>query len=347
MHNSNRLIAGWLLSGCALVFLMVIIGGITRITGSGLSITEWNIVTGTIPPLNQNSWIVAFEKYKVSPQFKLVNSGFGLSEFKQIFWWEYIHRLLGRLIGFVFLLPFLFFLFTKRLTASLLKKLLLLLALGALQGFLGWFMVKSGLVDLPHVSHYRLAVHLVTAFLIFGFAFYLALGLLSPLPVQSINPLPVLPKVTRALLILVILQIMYGALVAGLHAGKVYTTFPKMGDRWVPREINAIQPFYRNLSENLVTVQFIHRCLAWLIGIIIFSLCAIGVKQKERFTQKQIKALNLLFALFLFQFLLGVFTLLSAVSVPLAILHQAGAFFLFAGILYFSHSQRLSSESIG
>ncbi len=337
--RSNKKIALWLLSGCFLIFAMVIIGGITRLTGSGLSITEWKPVTGTLPPMSESSWISAFEKYKQSPQFKIVNSHFSLAQFKSIFWWEYIHRLLGRLIGFVFLIPFFYFLFSKQLNRVLLKKLFLLLGLGALQGFLGWFMVKSGLVNLPHVSHYRLALHLIVAFLIFGYAFHLVLELLQPIQTAVNRNTRAARNTTSVILILALVQIIYGALVAGLHGGKIYTTFPKMGDRWLASEILALHPLRTNFTENPVTVQFIHRTIAWAIGILIVILWTTTMKNK-RLSQQQTNGINILFILFLFQFLLGIFTLLSAAAIPLAVLHQAGAFFLFAGILYLHHQFR-------
>jgi len=341
MHKPERLIAGWLLCGCVLIFLMVIVGGITRLTGSGLSITEWNVVKGTLPPLNEAEWKLAFAKYKESPQFRSENITFNLLQFKHIFWWEFFHRLLGRVIGVVFIFPFLYFYFTRRLDSDVLRKLLVLLGLGALQGFLGWFMVKSGLINLPHVSHYRLAVHLITAFLIFGYSFRMALNLIYPLPAVLCRLNKRVRNLSTVLLLLAILQIIYGALVAGLHAGKIYNSFPKMGSRWVPSEINVLQPCWKNFTENLVTVQFIHRTLAWLIGILICIIWVIGVKKRGAFL-KQTQSHHVLLALFFLQFLLGIATLLTSVSIPLAVLHQCCAFFLFAGILFHLHSSKVA-----
>jgi len=343
MIQSHKKIAFWLLSGCFLVFLMVIIGGITRATGSGLSITEWNIVTGTFPPLNEQDWLGTFDKYKHSPQFLLLNAGFGLNEFKSIFWWEYVHRLLGRVIGLTFLLPFFYFLFTKQIQAPLRKKLLFLLALGTLQGFLGWFMVKSGLVNLPQVSHYRLAIHLVMAFLIFGFAFHLALGLLYPVQKQTLSRVRKIENAAWAIFFLSLLQIIYGALVAGLHGGTVYNTFPKMGSGWVPPEVTSLFPSWKNLTENLVTVQFIHRCMAWLLLLLAGLLWFFSTKSKA-LSAPQTKAVHVFLFLLTLQFSLGILTLLSSVILPLAILHQAGAFFLFAGILHLLHRLRETGD---
>src|SRR4030095_465686 len=174
----------WLFSGCFLIFVMVVVGGITRLTGSGLSIAKWDVVTGTVPPLNDAAWITEFSHYMETPQFKQINAHFGLDDFKQIYWWEYIHRLIGRLIGVVFIIPFLWFLFTKQLNREIIMKSLILFFMGGLQGFIGWYMVKSGLVDIPSVSHFRLALHLITAFTTFGLTFWFAFELIHTEKIQ-------------------------------------------------------------------------------------------------------------------------------------------------------------------
>jgi len=176
--SPDKSIIIWLLSGCLLIYLMVVVGGITRLSGSGLSITEWNVIMGAVPPLSQQDWQDTYQKYQQSPQFQKVNYDMKLDEFKSIFFWEYLHRLIGRLLGIVFIIPFFYFLVKKKLESNLIKKLLVIFLLGGLQGFIGWYMVKSGLIDNPHVSHYRLATHLITAFITFGFTFYVALGLI-------------------------------------------------------------------------------------------------------------------------------------------------------------------------
>ena len=318
------MIVVWLLTGCLLIFLMVIIGGITRLTGSGLSITEWNVVMGTIPPINHQDWQIAFEKYQQSPQFQKVNFDMKLEDFKSIFLWEYIHRLLGRLIGLVFLIPFLYFLITKKLEKSLIRKLLLLFALGGLQGFLGWFMVKSGLVNNPHVSHYRLAIHLLMAFITFGLTFWIALGLIYPhASTQPSAPPKIIKTTSRVILLLVIVQIIYGAFVAGLHAGRIYNTFPKMGNEWIAEAVTALEPFWRNLTENLAGVQFVHRCIAWILIGSIFLLWLLA--RNTHLTSTQKKGINALLIIVILQFCLGVFTLFFAVPIILAVLHQVGA----------------------
>lgn len=334
-HSARRTIILWLFSGCLLIFLMVVIGGITRLTGSGLSITEWNVIVGTIPPMNEYDWQIVFEKYQQSPQFQKVNFDMKIDEFKSIFLWEYFHRLVGRMIGLVFLIPFIYFLATKKLEKSLVKKLLLLLALGALQGFLGWFMVKSGLVNDPHVSHYRLAIHLITAFITFGFTFWIALDLIYPASSHSSSFPLWIKKITRLIMLLIISQIIYGAFVAGLHAGKVYNTFPKMGDEWMAQAVTSMDPFWKNFTENLAGVQFVHRCIAWLLVILIFSLWFFT--RNIELTSAQRRGVNVLLIVTVFQFCLGIFTLLFAVPITLAVLHQVGAFALFAAALFLSH----------
>jgi cytochrome c oxidase assembly protein subunit 15 len=330
----------WLLTGCFLIYLMVVIGGITRLTGSGLSITQWKIITGTLPPLSDEAWQKEFEGYKQTPQYKLINSDFTLSDFKGIFWWEYIHRLLGRMIGIVFLIPFIWFWLRKKLPEGFMKKAWVLFALGGLQGFLGWFMVKSGLSENVHVSHYRLAIHLISAFTVFGFTFWYALDITSP-P----TPLPrgkgeqhFLRRWAIILFSVVILQIIYGAFVAGLKAGYGYPTWPKMGDQWVPDDIVALEPVWKNFLEGAAGVQFIHRYIAYVVVIIVGILFYRSRKIQIDPTQKKI--INALGIIVLAQFTLGVITLLYGVPIVIAVLHQTGAFFLFATSLLFIHRTR-------
>ena len=253
---------------------MVIVGGITRLTGSGLSITEWKLIRGTIPPLNDEQWNEEFDNYKKIPQYREMNYNYTLSDFKKIYFWEYIHRLIGRIIGIVFLIPFLYFWFTKQLSKPLFNKLLFLFFLGGLQGFLGWYMVKSGLVNNIRVSHLRLATHLFTAFITFGFTFWVMLDLIPNEKSEANNLTITLRKASYLILILVMLQIIYGAFVAGLKAGHIYNTFPKMGDEWVASSV----PFgiqtegICSLINNISVVQFMHRSVAWLLALtVIFA----------------------------------------------------------------------------
>lgn len=241
--KSKQRVAVWLFTGCFLIFSMVVIGGITRLTGSGLSITEWNVVMGTIPPLNEKEWQIAFEKYQQIPQFHKINSHFEISDFKSIFLWEYLHRLIGRLIGIVFIIPFLWFLFTRQMDKTFIRKALFLFALGALQGFLGWFMVKSGLTERTSVSHIRLAVHLLAAFITFGFTFWYALELVYPVGNQAFKKQH---KLLRSILGMLIIQIVYGAFVAGMHAGKIYNTWPLMDGQIIPSGIMGMSPLIQN-----------------------------------------------------------------------------------------------------
>jgi heme a synthase len=318
----------WLLTGCLLIFLMVVVGGITRLTGSGLSITEWNVVMGAVPPLNEAEWQEAFDKYKQIPQYRKLNYDFELSDFKKIFFWEYIHRLAGRLTGLVFLVPFIYFVWKKKLTPEWIRKSLVLFLLGALQGFLGWFMVKSGLTERTSVSHYRLAIHLVAAFITFGFTFWYALQLKFEGKEKDGGKLSSLVKFIFGI---VLLQIVYGAFTAGLHAGRIANTFPKMDGEWVPAGIDALNPGYLNFFENLLTVQFIHRGLAYVIVILVAALW--WKSRNAQLTSIQRKSVAVCLAAVLVQFLLGIFTLLLHVPVSLAALHQAGGFFLFSSVI--------------
>ena len=317
---------------------MVVIGGITRLTHSGLSMVEWNPIIGSIPPMSDADWQIPFDKYKQTPEYQIINNQFSLEEFKSIYWWEYIHRFLGRTIGVVFLIPFFYFWSKKRFDKSLLKKMFVLLSLGALQGVLGWYMVYSGLQKEPHVSHYRLAAHLISAFTVFGFTFWYALDLLYP---QAIEENIIIKQVKRLSVIMfgiIVLQIIYGAFVAGLKAGLFYNTFPKMGTKFIPETVTSFDPFYKNLIENPSGVQFIHRTIAYLAVIIV--LFTWETIRKMELTKLQRRASNFMLGVVFVQFLLGIITILYAVPVTMGVLHQTGAFFLFASSLFFMHSLR-------
>lgn len=324
----------WLLSGCLLVFVMVVVGGITRLTHSGLSMVEWHLFMGSIPPLTQADWVETFEKYQQFPEFKELNYQFTVEDFKSIFWWEYIHRMIGRLLGLVFLIPFLYFLITKQLSKALIKKCLIMFCMGGFQGFLGWFMVKSGLVSEPHVSHFRLATHLTFAFLTFGFVFWVLLDLYYEKETIFAD-YPAIRKLGYALFPLVVLQIVYGAFVAGLRAGTVYNTFPKMGSDWIAEGVTAMSPLYENFINGLAGVQFIHRYVAYAIVVLIITIWWKAIKKPIQQSQ-QFAARGLLYVVVL-QFTLGVFTLLYSVPVTLGVLHQAGAFLLLAATLFLMH----------
>lgn len=331
MNKEHKPIVIWLLTGCVLIFIMVAIGGMTRLTHSGLSMVEWTIF-GSAPPSSEVAWTALFEKYKQYPEYKQVNFNFSLEEFKRIFWWEYIHRQFGRFIGIVFIVPFLWFWIKGKLSSSLTPKLLLILIMGGFQGFLGWYMVKSGLNAQPDVSHYRLAMHLITAFITFSYTFWVALGLIYP------NP-PILQKgmkkPIRFLLLLVIVQIIWGAYVAGLNAGKVYNTWPLMGETLIPEAVSAMEPWWRNFIEGISGVQFVHRYLAYAVLAIVVYVFLKG--RKLTLSRSQQKGIYFLLFAVSFQFVLGVLTLLYAVPVSLGLLHQLGAFILLGATIYSLH----------
>ena len=328
--KQNNAIKWWLISGCLLIFLMVIVGGITRLTGSGLSITEWKVVTGTIPPMSEDAWQHEFDKYKQIPQYQLINSHFDLNDFKHIYFWEYIHRLIGRMIGLVFLIPFLYFYFKGRISKKLMPKLLIMFLLGALQGLIGWYMVKSGLSENIRVSHLRLALHLGTAFITFGYIFYVLLQE-SRLSERSnnANSFPLI------LLILVFAQIIMGAFVAGTHAGFVYNTWPKMEGQWVPDAIPFAlqQEGIASIVNNIVIIQFIHRNLAYLISLLVIVWWYLQRKRQSA-TDVRYRAANMLMYVVFIQVGLGIFTLISNVPVWMGVMHQAMAFVLFASAIY-------------
>lgn len=324
----------WYLSGAALVFLILIIGGITRLTGSGLSITEWEPIMGTIPPLNETEWNEAFDKYKQYPEYNQVNRGMTLGDFKVIFFWEYLHRLLGRFLGMVFVVPFAWFLIRKKMDRKNIKRALLLFVLGGAQGLMGWFMVQSGLVDIPDVSHYRLAAHLSIAFLIFGFCMWFAMDLGSRRRIHGSRPRGFFGW-GILILALVSIQIVFGAFTAGLNAGHIYNTFPKMYAYWLPPELWISEPLWINFFENMVTIQWVHRVIGTLIGLAAIWLLVRAFMQKVH--PKLLFLTLAVLSAVLFQYLIGVFTLVYHVPVWLGVLHQAAAMVLFGVILAYLH----------
>ncbi len=306
---------------------MVVIGGITRLTQSGLSMVEWKPIMGTLPPMSEVEWNDAFDKYKLSPEFEHFNSDFKLADFKSIFWWEYIHRLLARVIGMVFLIPFLIFLIKKKISKPLRKKLIIVFCLGAFQAVLGWFMVKSGLSKDPHVSHYRLAAHLITALILLCYIYWVALWVKNG--EQELNKgKGSFFSLSRLFLILVFIQITYGALVAGLKAGLFYNTFPLMGDSFFPETLgmNFADYGFMGIFDSPILVQFMHRMLAYIVvGFIIY----LWIKGNKVNLQNQVKkAFNLVLIAVGIQFTLGVLTLLFVVPVSLGVIHQCGAILL-------------------
>jgi heme a synthase len=375
---AGRSVAIWLLGCCAAIFAMVVIGGVTRLTWSGLSITEWQPVTGIVPPLSDAAWQAEFAKYRQIPQFKLLNAGMSLGDFKTIYLWEYVHRLWGRLIGFVYALPFVYFLIRGRLPGRLAWRIAGIFVLGGAQGALGWWMVKSGLADRIEVSQYRLTVHLALALAIYAATLWTALGLLDqsasfsapgggegrdkagnsrsaglfPLhppsasrrvppspPIGRRGPLYRLRRGSEVVLGLVSLTIVAGGFVAGLNAGLTYNTFPLMDGRFVPAGYTQLEPFIRNWFENVAAVQFDHRLLAMTTVAAAMVLWLAGVRAALSAPARA--ALHALAAAAALQFALGISTLLLVVPIPLAAAHQAGAVLLLTAAIVVRHRLRM------
>ena len=331
----KRSVAIWLLICCGLVFVMVVLGGFTRLTGSGLSMADWRPLMGWLPPFSDAEWQRVFELYQQTPEFLKVNSHMDVDAFKSIFWLEFLHRLLGRTIGIVFLLPFVFFFVKGYIKASEWPKYLLMFVLGGMQGVLGWYMVKSGLIDNPHVSQYRLTAHLFAAFLIYAYMFWVAMSLLFPVAEPARHPWY---RKSFALTALTSVTIISGGFVAGLKAGKIYNTFPMMGDYWIPPGTMALEPFWRNFFDNMTTVQLDHRVLAitTLLAVILFWFKA----RKADLPERTRPAVNALLHTAVLQVVLGITTLLMAVPVILGATHQGVAMLLFTVSLYILHSLR-------
>jgi cytochrome c oxidase assembly protein subunit 15 len=329
----------WLYAVAVLIFLMVSLGGATRLTGSGLSITEWQPIMGAVPPLSDAAWQEAFAKYRQIPQYDLVNSGMSLSAFKLIYWWEWTHRFLGRLSGVVFLVPFLWFLAAGQLTRPLMWRLAGIFALGGLQGFIGWYMVSSGLADRVSVSQYRLALHMTLAVAIFGAVLWVALSLGSPSRRErAAEALGWRRAEAAGIAAVVLLQVAAGAFVAGLKAGSGWNTWPLMDGALIPEGLGAVSPWWANLFENALTVQFNHRLLAYAIAAAVawhlWSL--LGSTQNG-----PTRASGLVLAgAVLAQIVLGISTLLAHVPMPLALLHQSGAVAVLAAALWHWHRLR-------
>lgn len=332
LHHSGPAVRGWLAFVIALVLAMIVVGGITRLTGSGLSIVEWAPIMGTLPPLDEAAWQEAFAAYKQFPQYRLSNPNMDLEGFKQIFFWEYVHRLLGRLIGLAFALPFFWFLARGAFARPLALKLWAALVLGGLQGLMGWLMVKSGLVDEPRVSHFRLAAHLGLAFLIAGWLGWVLLSLRPP------RPGPASPGIPRPALLFVaaltVVQIVYGAFVAGLRAGWGYNTFPKMGDRWVAEAVMALEPWWANLVSSHATVQFVHR---WLGTALLAAAAWLWLRYRGGADAFLRRSLDAFLALVCVQYLLGVYTLVKVVPLVPAVMHQGCAALVVLALVAVAH----------
>jgi cytochrome c oxidase assembly protein subunit 15 len=309
---------------------------VTRLTGSGLSMVEWDPIFGVVPPLGEAQWESTFNLYKESPEYRKINAGMDLHGFKQIYWFEFAHRLLGRAIGLVFLIPFLYFLFAGRIRRPLIQRLATLFVLGGLQGVLGWYMVKSGLVDRPHVSQYRLTAHLTMALVIYSYMLWVALGLWTNAEQTEDSPAPFGLRLFASLLGgLIFITALSGGFVAGLKAGFAYNTFPLMDGHWIPEAMFLMSPVWRNFFENIATVQFDHRLLATLVFVagVSFWLAA------RRYTLPVSARIGVhaLLAAVVLQVTLGISTLLLHVPTPLASTHQAGALLLLTVVLFVNH----------
>ena len=327
----DRQIAYWLFFCAAVIFGMILLGGITRLTNSGLSMVDWKPLMGVVPPMSEADWQHMFYKYQQFPEYQKINMGMSLEEFKSIFMYEYLHRVLGRLIGVIFTVPFLFFLFTKRIKAGLTPKLVLMLLGGGFQGLLGWYMVKSGLVDKPDVSQYRLTAHLGAAVLIYSFILWTAFGLVSTKTKQPIA----LGRFAYTLSGLIFLMILSGGLVAGTKAGFAYPTWPLMGDSFIPAGLYSLAPAWLSAFEDITTIQFNHRIFAYVIVALVLTFAAKTLKADIQGPART--GVFLLIGLLLLQVTLGISTLIFYVPVPVAAAHQVGAVALLSASLFVSH----------
>ncbi|MDH5301493.1 MAG: COX15/CtaA family protein [Gammaproteobacteria bacterium] len=331
----------WLLAVCATIFAMVVLGGVTRLTGSGLSIVEWDPIMGAIPPLTYDQWMEAFRLYQASPEFQYKNFHMSLDDFKGIFWFEYAHRLLGRAIGVIFFVPMVYFIVKGWVGKTLRLKFITIFILGGLQGALGWYMVKSGLVNDPHVSQYRLTAHLGMAFVIFAYSYWVALGLLLPAQQMIKNAASVrLSRLSYVITTIVFITVLSGGLVAGTRAGFVYNTFPLMDGSIVPNGLFMFDPLWRNFFENIITVQYDHRLLAITTFCLITAFWLMSRKAKLSVLQRTAAGLLMLAACM--QVALGISTLVLEVPIALAAIHQGGAVVLFSAALFALHVFRTS-----
>ena len=312
---------------------MIVVGGITRLTQSGLSMVEWAPIMGALPPLSEVAWLEVFASYRSSPEYQKVNLGMSLADFKSIFWWEYGHRVLGRFIGLIYLLPLLYFLLKDMVPDSWRMRLFGLFVLGGLQGLMGWYMVKSGLVDVPHVSQYRLTAHLGLALIIFACMLWFALDFLrGDRPHKRATGVYLRLSVFAALIVFVMM--LSGGFVAGTKAGFIMNTFPTMNGEWIPQAWMAMTPWWRNLFENAIAIQFVHRCIALLVVLVMLAL--FKVSRSQPFVTQAGWAV----AAMVVQVMLGISALLMVVPVSLGAAHQAGAVALLASTIVVAHVAR-------
>jgi len=336
LYPHRTQVLSWLTICTLMVFAMVILGGSVRLTGSGLSMVDWKPLLGIIPPLSHSGWTSAFSQYQQYPEYQIVNKGMSLAEFKFIFMMEYLHRVLGRLIGLVFFVPFCFFLIRGGMPASLKIRLWVLLFLGACQGLMGWYMVKSGLVDVPHVSQYRLTAHLMLAVLIYAMMVRLVFDLLYLSSTKGSNqnnmqPISIMTYYGGALVVLLFLMITTGGLMAGTRAGHIFNTWPLMGNDLVPNMLISMEPVWRNFFENTITIQFVHRWLAIVVGVAVILYCAGSIRGRAPKITKIMAFLSIL--AIILQIILGIATLLTRVPPVLGVAHQGCALLVLLGII--------------
>ncbi len=351
-NNTNKAVANWLLFGVFMLIIQILLGGITRLTGSGLSITEWEVVTGTLPPLNETGWLNEFAKYKTTPQFQLLNTDFTLSDFKFIFFWEWFHRLWARLMGMVFATGFIYFLVRRRFKQEMIKPLLILFLLGALQGAVGWIMVASGLVgDAVYVKPTRLALHFILAMGLLCYTFWFALQL--KVKREEIIQHPSLNRFTVVLLVLLVVQLLFGALMAGHKAALAAPTWPMINNQWVPSILFRDSPWLINFIENKITVHFIHRGLAYLLTIlfVVWYYRASKIKEGRLFRVTRFIPVSLV----LVQVVLGIASVLTAVKIVpnqwglfewMAQLHQLTGMFLLLSLIWILYLVRKTNTAV-
>ena len=328
-------ISSWLLFMFLIISIMIIVGGLTRLTDSGLSITEWELFAGFLPPLSENDWNKYFDLYKKIPEFKLQNYDMTMNEFKVIFWWEWIHRFLGRFIGISFLIPLIYFTYLTSFKKMI--NLYLIFILICFQGFIGWYMVSSGLVDRVDVSHYRLAVHLMIAFIILSLIFWNYLDLKSLItPDKKINF-----NLALFFLIILFIQISIGAFVSGMDAGTIYNTWPKMGSNFFPDDNNISNLLSLSAFNDASLVQFIHRNLAYLIIVVYFF---IFFKIYSNQIKRLYRPINFVGIFLIIQVILGIFTLLNGAQIYLASMHQISSIFLVSSCIYFLYLNKKISN---
>lgn len=342
MNSANKAVSAWLIIVCVTIFLMIVVGGVTRLTHSGLSMVDWKPIMGFVPPIGDSEWQATFDAYKQFPEYRLVNKGMELQEFKSIFYWEYGHRVLGRGIGIIFFVPMILLWWMGKIDKRLMPKLIVGLVLGGLQGLMGWYMVMSGLVDIPRVSHYRLAAHLCLALVILGYLFWIILDLHNTRRFQ-------VPQLIRSLslvvLCLVSVQIVYGAFTAGLRAGLGYNTFPLMDGKLIAEAALMMSPKWLNFFENGAMIQFIHRWVGTLLLVFVAGL--VGLSIQRGLPRPIIRSTVMLLIIILMQYLLGIFTLINTVPVFLASTHQAVACLVLLCTVYLVYIVRGNASKSG